>query len=130
MLKITIDHRLDTPIYQQIVDQVTAHIQAGELVSGDQLPTVRAVATELKINFNTVSRAYRVLDDAGIICTQQGRGTYILDVPASATNEMILAEKIDHEIRAFLNRMSHLGFSASQTIDLLLEKTNHTNESE
>ena len=47
------------------------------LAPGDQLPTVREVAAELRINFNTVARGYRLLHDEGIISTQQGRGTYV-----------------------------------------------------
>ncbi len=130
MFKLFIDHRSDTPIYQQIVDQVAAHIQQGTLTSGDQLPTVRAVATELKINFNTVSRAYRILDEAGIICTQQGRGTYILELPANDLNASILSDKVDHEMHTFLTRMAQLGFTAHQATNLLITKTAYNNESE
>ena len=78
---VHLDFRSGTPIYTQIVEQVKQQVLSGELKPGDQLPTVRALALELRVNFNTVARAYRLLDEAGIISTQQGRGTYILDVP-------------------------------------------------
>ena len=80
-LILQIDFRSGLPIYIQIVNQVQAQIAGGILQPGDQLPTVRALAEELRVNFNTVARAYRILDEARIISTQQGRGTYITEIP-------------------------------------------------
>jgi DNA-binding transcriptional regulator YhcF (GntR family) len=58
---IHLDFRSGTPIYTQIVEQVKQQVLSGELKPGDQLPTVRALALELRVNFNTVARAYRLL---------------------------------------------------------------------
>ena len=63
------------PIYVQIFEQVKALVASGTLDPGSQLPTVREMASELRINFNTVARAYRLLHEEGVISTQQGRGT-------------------------------------------------------
>jgi GntR family transcriptional regulator len=76
---LSLDFRGKTPIVVQIGRQVTALVDRGRLRPGDQLPTVRALASELGVNFNTVARAYRRLDAAGVISTQHGRGTYVLD---------------------------------------------------
>ena len=73
------------PIYAQIVEQVRDWIAKGQLNPGDQLPTVRQLALELRVNLNTVARAYRILDEAGIISTQRGRGTYIWEKPTEET---------------------------------------------
>jgi GntR family transcriptional regulator len=78
---VKLDFRGREPIYSQIVAQIKHMISAGELKPGAQLPTVRQLATDLRVNFNTVARAYRLLDEEGVISTQQGRGTYILDQP-------------------------------------------------
>ncbi|MEE9216362.1 MAG: GntR family transcriptional regulator [Anaerolineales bacterium] len=80
---IELNFRGGEPIYMQIVAQLEQRIAAGELKPGDQLPTVRELAGELEVNFNTVARAYRMLDETGAISTQQGRGTYVID-PADA----------------------------------------------
>lgn len=80
-VRIRLDFRNKTPIYAQIGRQVTDLVARGELAAGDQLPTVRALASELGVNFNTVARAYRRLDAAGVISTQHGRGTYVVDKP-------------------------------------------------
>ncbi len=76
---IELDLRAHIPIYVQIIDQIHRRIDEGELKPGDQLPTVRELAEQLEVNFNTVARAYRVLDENGAISTQQGRGTYVIE---------------------------------------------------
>ena len=60
-MRITLDFHSKAPIYTQIVEQVEKLVGAGELKPGDQLPTVRELAADLRINFNTVARAYRLL---------------------------------------------------------------------
>ena len=79
MVPVQIDFRSHLPIYLQIMEQVGSQLAAGGLAPGDQLPTVRQLAADLRVNFNTVARAYRLLDEAGVISTQQGRGTYVLE---------------------------------------------------
>ncbi len=74
---IRLDFRSQEPIYLQIVRQVEKLVQDGALKPGDQLPTVRQMAIDLRINFSTVARAYNILDERRLISTQRGRGTYI-----------------------------------------------------
>lgn len=79
-----ITFRLDTttgvPFYRQVIDQILAAIATGAMHPGDQLPTVRALAVELKVNLNTVAKAYKELEIRGVLTTQQGSGTYIATV--------------------------------------------------
>lgn len=75
--QIRLDFRSQEPIYLQIVRQVEQLVQDGALKPGDQLPTVRQTAIDLRINYSTVARAYNVLDERRLISTQRGRGTYI-----------------------------------------------------
>jgi GntR family transcriptional regulator len=76
-MKLKVDLHSRVPIYVQIVERIKHSIAMGELAPGEQLPTVRELAHDLRINFNTVARAYSLLNDAGILSTQQGRGTYV-----------------------------------------------------
>ncbi len=99
-MQINIDFRSGQPIYTQIIEQVRQMVANGQLQIGDQLPTVRQLATELRVNFNTVARAYRILDEAGLISTQQGRGTYVWEKPS----EEILDRLKDEELAAITNR--------------------------
>ncbi len=106
-----LDIRSDSPIYQQIVDQIKAQIASGALQPDDQLPTVRALATDLRINFNTVARAYRILDEERIISTQQGRGTYITEKPPPKVTERMRRESLEALARRFVSEATRLGFA-------------------
>ncbi len=109
-LYIEIDFRSGIPITDQIVEQIYDRIVLGELRTGEQLPTVRDLARQLKVNFNTVARAYRILDQAGVINTQHGRGTYILpDVPPQETEK---SKELDRMTRDFLEKMEKQGFTS------------------
>lgn len=67
----------DAPIYLQVVDQTKEAIVAGLLKEGDQMPSIREMAKTLLVNQSTVTRAYRELEDLGIIKTIAGKGTFI-----------------------------------------------------
>ena len=112
--RFRLDIRADAPIYQQIVDQIKAQIASGTLQPGDQLPTVRALATDLRINFNTVARAYRVLDEERIISTQQGRGTYITEKPPPKVTERMRRESLENLARRFIEEATRLGFTEAE----------------
>lgn len=77
--RIRLDFRSDEPLYVQMVGQIEALVKEGVLKPGDQLPTVRELAIDLRVNFSTVARVYRILDERRLISTQRGRGTYIWD---------------------------------------------------
>jgi GntR family transcriptional regulator len=119
---LNVDHRSGVPIYIQIVEQVRALVQTGELAPGDQLPTVRQLAEELRINFNTVARAYRMLDEAGVISTQQGRGTYILETSPALDSALRQEERrqqaagrlLDELTRQYVEEATGLGCSIEE----------------
>ncbi len=118
-MNILLDLRSNLPIYIQIVEQVRQQVANSQLKPGDQLPTVRALASDLRVNFNTVARAYRLLDEAGIISTQQGRGTYILDEPPPEITQSLRMASLDSLVRRFLEEAAQLGFTATQAIEHL-----------
>lgn len=122
-MKIFINVRSDLPIYLQIFEQMRQQVASGELKPGDQLPTVRALAADLRVNFNTVARAYRMLDEAHIISTQQGRGTYILNESPPETGESFRAVSLEALAQRFLEETSQLGFTREQVIDHLTNST-------
>jgi GntR family transcriptional regulator len=101
-------------ITNQIFEQIFDQVMRGELKPGDQLPTVRKMAQTLKVNFNTVARAYRLLDEAGVISTQHGRGTYILPVVTPYPDSCM--EKLDELTRRYLLDASELGASAGEVL--------------
>ncbi|HET7010395.1 MAG TPA: GntR family transcriptional regulator [Anaerolineales bacterium] len=113
-LQIPIDLRSKVPAYVQIVDQVRGLVASGALRPGDQLPTVRQLAADLRINFNTVARAYRMLDESGVISTQQGRGTYVVESPPPARARKLRATALENLGRDFLTGAARLGFSPNE----------------
>ena len=77
MMTLNLDRDTKVPIYAQIQGQLRALVAAGQLEPGAQLPTIRELASDLKVNYNTVARAYGELDREGVIVTQRGKGSFV-----------------------------------------------------
>ncbi|NJC98993.1 MAG: GntR family transcriptional regulator [Anaerolineales bacterium] len=129
-LTIQIDFRSDLPIYTQIVNQVQAQVASGILKPGDQLPTVRALAEELRVNFNTVARAYRILDEERIISTQQGRGTYITEIPPPKVSEKFRREALEELTQRYIGEAMRLEFSKSEIKQMVSDQIKAWKESD
>ena len=113
------------PIYVQIEEQMRAMIAAGQLRPGDQLPTIRQLAADLRVNYNTVARAYLDLDRDGIITTQRGRGTFVTGVPDAAEMERLRIVKLRSVIRAALQEARHLGYTAEEVQEAFQHEFSH-----
>lgn len=81
MILFRVERRSGTAAYAQIVQQVRDAVLLGRLVIGDQLPTAREAVAQTGINPNTVLKAYRQLDDEGLVETRAGAGTFVIAVP-------------------------------------------------
>ncbi len=79
-MHIKIDNLSDRPVYQQIVDQVKRDAALGRLRAGDKIPPVRQLAAEIVINPNTIAKAYRQLEQEGVITTRAGSGTFVAEI--------------------------------------------------
>ena len=101
---------------------------SGILKQGDQLPTVRALAEELRVNFNTVARAYRILDEARIISTQQGRGTYITEIPPPNVSEKLRKETLEALTQRYISEAMRLDFSKSEIRQMVSDQLKAWNE--
>jgi GntR family transcriptional regulator len=109
MIKFALHPKTGIPFYRQIIDQIRYGIASGNLATGEQLPTVRALAVELKVNLNTVAKAYKELEIQNILETQQGTGTFI-----SASEN-----KVQSIIREFTTTAHSYGFTIDELIDEL-----------
>jgi len=99
------------PIYVQIVEQISEAIARRELATGNRLPAVRKLASELVINPNTVARAYMVLEQSGLVTTKIGSGTFVADPKLRSSTDVdinMLTERID----ALITRGLNLGIDA------------------
>jgi len=95
---IRIDSSSGVPIWQQIVSQGIRQIVSGSILAGDRLPTVRELAGDLRINPNTVAKAYQELERSGYVETRRGLGTFVSDTTVREpddTNRAALIDRID-----------------------------------
>jgi GntR family transcriptional regulator len=106
------------PIYRQIIRQIEYGILARRLVPGNRLPTIRALAVELKANPNTIAKAYNELEIRGILITQVGSGTYISDKKPEGGDEE-RERKIQEALDRFVQDMKDLGVDKKELTELL-----------
>jgi GntR family transcriptional regulator len=106
MIKFVLDPKAGIPYYRQIIDQIKFGIASGDLKAGEQLPTVRALAVELAINLNTVTKAYNELEIQKILETQQGSGTFI-----GKSNISIPPKEKEKKLRSICNEFLTIAFS-------------------
>jgi GntR family transcriptional regulator len=118
-MNLELDFRSGIPIYLQVMERIKERLAAGQLKPGDQLPTVRALAQELRVNFNTIARSYRIMDESGIISTQQGRGTYILEIPTPQVAESIRLNALQELTRRYLADAERLGASPEELDEVM-----------
>ena len=120
-MSFQLDTKSGVPIYRQIIEQVKYTIARGELEPGDRLPTVRQLAVDLSVNPNTVVRAYRELEIAGVLDTQQGSGTFVgKDRPEIDTLEQ--QRMLDQILTELLARASSYGFTLKDVLDGLRQR--------
>ena len=121
-LSLKIDTGHPTPLYHQLERAIRFSIATGKLEVGDQLPTVRQLAVDLRINANTVAKVYAELERLGIVETRRGVGTFVrarhFEAAREKDRERELREIEDH----FLSQATHLGFSAKDAIKHLAER--------
>lgn len=129
MEKIELNFQSNEPLTQQIVHQIETQLMSGKLKSGDQLPTVRELAQELEVSFNTVARAYRLMDEANLISTQQGRGTFILELPAQEESLEIRKQALEKITQRYLEKATQLGFDLNEILAMFELQINMWQES-
>ncbi len=118
MIKFVLDPKAGTPYYRQIIDQIRFGIASGNLAINEQLPTVRALAVELKVNLNTVAKAYKELEIQKILETQQGTGTFISAVD-NKISDSERTQKLQEITREFTTIAHSYGFSVDELINEL-----------
>jgi GntR family transcriptional regulator len=124
MLTIRLDSSI--PIVEQIFAGIRQEIARGGLRRGDELPTVRQLAADLGINLNTVARAYRLLEEAGLTTSVRGRGTSVLaEAERSRGSAEEIRERVEKSLRSALSDAKLAGLTreqASQFVDRLTDE--------
>ena len=117
---LRLNHQSGEPIYRQIVEQVKFKVASGQLKAGEQLPSIREMAKDLKINPRTVVKVYEELQFAGLVVRRQGQGVFI------AESQVALPTKVRHKAIAdlasrLLSEASRMGASGEEVQAILKE---------
>ena len=122
---IKLSNNSEKPIYEQITDQIKQAILSGALVTGEALPSIRALAKELKISVMTTKRAYADLERDGFIATVAGKGSFV-----SERNQDFLREEIVRHVEKHITKAVSLAQTANMShaelrelLNLLLEES-------
>lgn len=117
-----VNFKSGVPVYLQIVQQVKDAAASGNLRPGDSLPSVRALAEELRINRNTAARAYTELEAEGVIETRQGAGCFLKANGTSPLRKTVRSERLAAELDAVIVQAHHLQISDEELRSLLVER--------
>ncbi len=115
-----IDVRSPVPIYAQVMEQIRQRVAAGVWAPGDQLPTVRDLASQLLINPNTVARIYRDLEKEGLLETRRGAGTFVAST-AFALARVERVRALTEQLEEIVIQARLFGVSDAALVDLLRE---------
>lgn len=118
----SIDVSDPTPLYAQLERAIRVAIATGRIGSGDQMPTVRQLAVDLRINANTVAKVYSELERAGVLESRRGVGTFVRATEISAVSSRDHARQLAALADRFLAEAGSLGFSANDVIEHLKSK--------
>ncbi|MBU3198440.1 GntR family transcriptional regulator [Clostridium estertheticum] len=110
-----------SPIYLQIMDIIKMDIVIGKLKSNDKLPSVREMAMNMNVNPNTLQRSYQELERLGIVYTQRGTGTFVVE--SENLVDDLKKEMAKEVIDSFILRMRNLGFNDNEIIKSVSKET-------
>ncbi len=116
-MDIIISSNSDTPLYEQIVDQIKTQILTGELLQGTPLPSIRALAKDLHVSIITTKRAYEELESMGLIDTLVGKGTFVSAKPIGQVKEAAMLH-LEEKIAAIIVQAKTLGLSKEELLTL------------
>lgn len=113
-ISFQIDQKSGVPIYIQIMDRIKHLIATGALQAGQQLPTIRELAVNLKINLHTVAHAYAELEREGFLTIQRGRGTFIADGYSEQTLSDLRMQNLQALVVSMFAEALNLGYEADE----------------
>ena len=120
---ITIDSKDPTPLHAQLEHGIRVAIATGRLQPGDQLPTVRQFAVDLRVNANTVAKVYLALEREGVLATKRGVGTFINDAVPKSAHAGHRERRLKALIDQLLMETAALGYSPDEVAKHLARRT-------
>ena len=115
---IVIDHNSKTPVYEQIKVQILSLITSGALSPGDKLPSLRTLAADLSLNFNTIKKVFAQLEADGVIVTVQGKGCFVAD---TAKDNRAVLDRAENALREAITTARASGLSQEEVARIVTE---------
>jgi GntR family transcriptional regulator len=116
-----LNYKSGKPIYLQLVDQIKAAAASGALQTGEALPSIRPLAEELRVNRNTIAKAYTELENLGVVETQPGRGCFLKENHAGLRKD-VRRKLLTADIDAAIIQAHHLQVPKHEFLDLVAER--------
>lgn len=116
-MRMIINNSSETPIYEQIASQIRDQISSGDLVAGSMLPSVRGLASDLKISALTVKKAYDYMEQQGFIVTVHGKGSFVSQLGSNMMVEQLRSE-IEKDIVTLIKKSRNAGIPDSDLTEL------------
>ena len=113
-----------TPLHAQLEREIKAAIATGRLAVGEQLPTVRQLAVDLRVNANTVAKVYAYLERAGMLETRRGVGTFVAARTESTQEESLRRTELNRLVDRFLADLSSQGFRVDDAVSVIESRRN------
>ena len=113
-----LDHHSGEPIYRQIVEQIKYRVVSSQLFDGQQLPSIRSLAGELKINPRTVVKAYEELQHAGLVVMKHGQGVFV-STNRQTERAGVRRKAISEMARRMLSESMRMGSDTQEIIDIV-----------
>lgn len=117
-MRVVLSNSAGVPLYQQIKEQIGAAILSGELAEDSALPSVRALARDLRISIITTNRAYAELAAEGFIATVPGKGAYVLPLDTALVREQLLRQ-VEEGLQSAVDAADRAGLDREDLIEIL-----------
>ena len=121
MIDIQVEYHSGIPVYKQIIASIVTAIELGELQSGDKLPSIRELSSQLNINPNTTAKVYRELELTGMIESQTGRGSFVLPQAEKIISEQEKATHLQQLVNKLLTEARKFHISRDDVLHYLQE---------
>jgi GntR family transcriptional regulator len=121
-LSIVVDPKDPLPLYAQLERGIRIGIATGSIKPGQQLPTVRQLAVDLRVNANTVARVYLALERDGVLTTRRGVGTFVAEGVPQKTNAPYRERRLRQAIDRFLTEATSLGYKPREVVRALARR--------
>jgi GntR family transcriptional regulator len=121
-MDISVNKSIRLPLNDQIKGQIRDLVQAGRLKTGEKLPTIRELSSQLAVNINTAALVYRDLAQEGLVVTERGKGTFVAATPEMETMQTLRLKKLENMVDTFIQEASRLAYRPEEVEPVIMDR--------